>query len=234
MVLVLIVIAGPQMVACNANPDVVHREEPAHVEPVEGTDLSRIELTQKAAERIAVQTVPIREEQVVRTRTFGGRVVQAGDSALVRVSLSASDLKKVDRSQPAVVRPLEEGAAGWMAQVVDAPDPEEATRALYCLIDTTAIGLVLDQAVFVEVSMVSSGAQQKLVPYSAVLYDRHGETWVYTCPEPLVYVRAPIVVDYIDGDLAVLSQGPPAGTDVVTAGASELFGAETGIGGGGH
>lgn len=234
MVLVLIAIAGPQMVACNSNSDVGHREEPAHVEPIEGTDLSRIELTQKAAERIAVQTVPVRKEQVVRTRTFGGRVVQAGDGALIRVSLSASDLNKVDRGQPAVVRPLEEGAPGWMAQVVDAPDPEEATEALYCRIDATAIGLVLDQAVFVEVSMVSSGAQQKLVPYSAVLYDRHGETWVYTCPEPLVYVRAPIVVDYIDGDLAVLTEGPPAGTEVVTAGASELFGAETGIGGGGH
>lgn len=234
MVLVLVVIAGLQMSACNSKPDMGHKEEPAHVEPIEGTDLSRIELTQKAAERIAVQTVPVREEQVVRTRMFGGRVVPAGDGALVRVSLSASDLNKVDRSQPAVVRPLEEGAAGWMVQVVDAPDPEEATKALYCLIDTTATGVLLNQAVFVEVSMLGSGAQQKVVPYAAVLYDRHGETWTYTCPEPLVYVRAPIVVDYIDGDLAVLSEGPPAGTEVVTAGASELFGAETGIGGGGH
>ena len=74
----------------------------------------------------------------------------------------------------------------------------------------------------------------KIVPYAAVLYDLLGDTWVYSQQEHLVYVRAPIVVDYIDGDLAVLSEGPPAGTAVVTAGASDLYGAETGIGRGGH
>jgi hypothetical protein len=70
------------------------------------------------------------------------------------------------------------------------------------------------------------GTQRKVVPYSAVLYDLHGETWVYTNPEPLTFVRARISVDYIDGDLAVLSDGPPSGTAVVTVGASELYGTE--------
>jgi len=88
--------------------------------------------------------------------------------------------------------------------------------------------------VYVEVSTVSSGATPKIVPYEAVLYDLNGQAWVFTNPEPLVYVRAPVTIDYIEGDLAVLSEGPPAGTEVVTAGASELYGAETGIGGGGH
>ena len=32
------------------------------------------------------------------------------------------------------------------------------------------------------------------------------------------------------GDFAVLSQGPPLGTRVVTAGAAELFGTEFGVG----
>jgi len=39
-----------------------------------------------------------------------------------------------------------------------------------------------------------------------------------------------ISVEFIDGDRAVLSEGPPAGTEVVTDGAAELFGAELGIG----
>jgi hypothetical protein len=73
----------------------------------------------------------------------------------------------------------------------------------------------------------------KVVPYAAVIYGVHGETWVYTNPEPLVFIREPITIDYIEGDLAVLSEGPPAGTAVVTVGGSELFGAESGIGGGG-
>jgi hypothetical protein len=38
-------------------------EEPAMIEPVEGTDLSRITLTSKAAERIGVQTAVVRSEE---------------------------------------------------------------------------------------------------------------------------------------------------------------------------
>lgn len=74
------------------------------------------------------------------------------------------------------------------------------------------------------------GTQREVVPYSAVIYDLHGETWVYTNPQPLTYVRASISVDYIDGDLAVLSKGPPSGTVVVTVGAPELYGTESGVG----
>ena len=72
-----------------------------------------------------------------------------------------------------------------------------------------------------------SGAQRRVVPYAAVLYDAQGDTWVYTSPEPLTFVRNPIVVDHIDGDTAVLSDGPPSGMAVVTVGATELFGSES-------
>jgi hypothetical protein len=78
--------------------------------------------------------------------------------------------------------------------------------------------------------MVVGGAKRKVVPYAAVLYDPRGETWVYTSPEPLVFVRHRIHVEYISGDRAVLSEGPPVGTAVVTVGAAELFGAEFEIG----
>ena len=67
---------------------------------------------------------------------------------------------------------------------------------------------------------------RKVVPYSAVLYDVDGGAFVYTSPEPLTFVRAPINVDYIKGDVAVLSDGPSFGTAVVTVGSAELFGAE--------
>ena len=67
-------------------------------------------------------------------------------------------------------------------------------------------------------------------PYAAVLYDMKGNTWVYTNPEPLAYVRHAVVVESIKGDRATLKQGPPAGTAVVVIGASELYGAENGVG----
>ena len=70
---------------------------------------------------------------------------------------------------------------------------------------------------------------RRVVPYASVLYDPNGDTWAYTSPAPLTFVRQRIVVDYIVGGLAVLSDGPPLGTGVVTVAATELFGAETGI-----
>jgi len=64
------------------------------------------------------------------------------------------------------------------------------------------------------------------VPYAAIIYDSAGKTWVYTTPEPRVYVRRPITVERINGGTAVLRDGPAPGTVVVTTGAEELFGAE--------
>jgi hypothetical protein len=64
------------------------------------------------------------------------------------------------------------------------------------------------------------------IPYSAVLYDAEGDTWTYTSPEHLIFQRAPITVARIVGDTAVLSSGPPAGTEVVSVGQSELLGSE--------
>ncbi|MDQ3881145.1 MAG: hypothetical protein M3295_08745 [Chloroflexota bacterium] len=110
--------------------------EPAEVEPIEGTDRSRVTLTADAARRLDIQTEPVRESD---------------DGALV-------------------------------------------------------------------------------VPYSAVIYDASGDTWVYTNPEPLVFTRDAISVESIDGDDVLLSSGPEVGTLVVTVGAAELYGTEGDIG----
>jgi hypothetical protein len=80
----------------------------------------------------------------------------------------------------------------------------------------------------VEVRSDPSGASRTVIPYDAVLYDPTGETWTYTSPKPLVYERADINVVRIDGDSAILDQGPPVGTSVVTVGATEIWGVEYG------
>jgi hypothetical protein len=124
----------------------------ARVERVEGTDQSRVILTQQAAERLGIQTAEVRD------------VPMAAKPAAIR-----------QRRGPAAMR--------------------------------------------------------KTIPYAAVLYDEHGDTWAYTSPTPLTFIRKQIGVDYVSGDLAVLINGPPAGTRVVTIGAAELLGAELGVGG---
>jgi hypothetical protein len=70
------------------------------------------------------------------------------------------------------------------------------------------------------------GAQREVVPYAAILYDLHGQVWVYTNPTPLTFIRASVIVDHIDGDQAILWKGPPSGTTIVTVGVPELFGTE--------
>ena len=75
-----------------------------------------------------------------------------------------------------------------------------------------------------------AGKKRKVVPYGAVLYEADGKTSVYVSPAPNTYMRAPITVDFIEGDRAVLSAGPAAGTAIVTVGAAELYGTETGVG----
>ena len=69
-----------------------------------------------------------------------------------------------------------------------------------------------------------------VVPYSAVLYGLNGETWVFVNPAPLTYHRQPITIDFIEGNIAVLSRGPSPGTEVVTMGVAELYGVDTGVG----
>ncbi|HEX9246726.1 MAG TPA: hypothetical protein VGA35_11245 [bacterium] len=74
----------------------------------------------------------------------------------------------------------------------------------------------------------SGAGHETVVPYGAVYYDVHGQTWVYTNPEPLVFVRDRIAIDRIDGDRALLAEGPLPGTKVATVGVAELVGTEFG------
>ena len=68
------------------------------------------------------------------------------------------------------------------------------------------------------------------IPLAAVIYDPKGRPWTYTIAGPRTYVRKAIVIDRISGDTVLLRSGPPVGTPVVIVGASELLGAEYGVG----
>ena len=72
---------------------------------------------------------------------------------------------------------------------------------------------------------------QKAVPYSALLYDTHGKTWVYICPKTNVFVRTEVEVDFIKGSTVYLTKGPEVGTKVASVGVAELYGTETKFGG---
>jgi hypothetical protein len=73
---------------------------------------------------------------------------------------------------------------------------------------------------------IARSGRQKVVSYKALIYDPDGKTYVYTSPKPLSYLREPVEVARVRGDRVLLSDGPPAGTTVVTVGAAEVYGTE--------
>ncbi len=151
-------------------------------------------------------------------------------SVWVRVPL-VDNPSEVAQGQPARVLPLTRGydGAGMIAEPTQGPYKLNP-RTLYYAVSGSKHGLIPGNRVMVELTLAGSGDQRKIVPFSSVIYDPAGGTWVYTSPEPLEYIRHRITVDYIDGDIAVLSAGPPTDTAIVAVGAAELFGLEFGIG----
>jgi hypothetical protein len=135
------VVLGLQLTACHSPHLAHHAEHPAEVEPIAGTDVKRITLTEKAMQRLDVQTATLSEQQVSR-----------------------------------------------------------------------------------------AAVPRKVVPYAAIIYDPKGQTWIYTSPSPRTFVRHRVTLEYVEGDLAVLSDGPPAGTVVASRAVAELYGADFGVG----
>lgn len=130
-----------QLTACERPGKAATHEAPAKVEHLEGSELRRVTLTERAVERLALRTVEVREQPVSR-----------------------------------------------------------------------------------------SAAPRRVVPYSSLIYDAQGVTWVYTSPQPLSFVRQKVNVEYIEGDTVVLSDGPSSGTVVASVGVAELYGTEFGVG----
>lgn len=71
---------------------------------------------------------------------------------------------------------------------------------------------------------------QSVVPASAVMIDLHGGEWVYAALGSHRYARKRVEVQYVAANNAVLARAPSVGTNVVTTGATELFGVEFGAG----
>lgn len=82
----------------------------------------------------------------------------------------------------------------------------------------------------IQTVVVEQSEQWLVVPSDAIFVDEAGLFWLYTNPEPLVFLRHEIGVDHDDGERAFLTHGPDPGTSVVTVGVPELYGAESGIG----
>ena len=146
-------------------------------------------------------------------------------------------MRRVNRWMLAILvlaLPLGACAGGTAEAAVDQPavtveeiDGTELSRLT--LSDKAAERLGIETA---PVAEAEAAGNLTTIPYSAVMYDAAGHVWAYTNPDGRAFVRAEISVDRIEGGLAYLAAGPAVGTLVVTVGAAELWGVETGVGGG--
>ena len=137
-------------------------------------------------------------------------VLMIGALSLVIFARASAGETETSYSEPAKVEPIEGSSINRVTL------SQKAAERLG--IETAAVE---DQE--------AGGEPAKVLPYSAVLYDANGDTWTYTNPEPLVFVRHEISIDRVEGELAILSEGPEVGTKVVTVGAAELIGTEFGV-----
>jgi hypothetical protein len=237
---VAIAIVGFQFTACSTTSSTAPHEKPATVDK----DKKTVKLTEKASQRLGIQTVKVSEEQIARKRRLGAEVVgaTAGSSKTgtwARVSINSSDLNAIDRKQLAQVLPIDsddDDKNGLEAEIDDEREGisslslSDTDKYVYFKIKSDSHPLKIGERAQVELQLQVSRGARKLIPYSAVIYDVKGATWVYVNNDSLTYQRQPIKIDYIDRDIAYLLDGPASGTHVVTSGVAELYGAETGVG----
>lgn len=82
----------------------------------------------------------------------------------------------------------------------------------------------------IQTTQVTTSGTQLVVPSDAIFVDSVGAWWVYTNPEPYVFVRHAIEIEDEVDERVFLSSGPAAGTAVVTVGVAELSGVESEVG----
>jgi hypothetical protein len=150
----------------------------------------------------------------------------------VLVTLSPGEWDRLAKDKPARLLQLatrDKLDHAVLAQPSGMTPQEDAKRSMlsvYYVLPADEHGLAVNHRVRVELPMTGSDAMQKVVPYSAVYYDAKGAAWVYVSTRPLTFERRRISVERVIGELAILSEGPPAGMAVVTVGAALLYGAE--------
>jgi len=141
------------------------------------------------------------------------RRLLAQGTALVVVAVSASACTEVESA----------AVEGYEPTRLDEVRGSEFLRVTFTEEGARRAGL--------QTGAVRGSGRHTVVPYAALIYEPDGKTYVYTSPKPRTFMRAEVKVRDIRGDRAMLADGPPAGTTVVTIGAAEVYGAELDIAG---
>jgi RND family efflux transporter MFP subunit len=203
--------------------------------------LEKIRLDSEAGDAVPIPIVSPRGGYVRLQHATIGEIVPAGaplfevmdyDPIWVKVPIYAGELPAIAENEPARVAGLGDAdpADARTAEPVQAPpsaDPQAATVDLYYRLPNSDGRLRPGQRL--NVTLALRDQKENLVaPWSAVVHDIYGGTWVYVTTSPHQFVRRRVQVPFVVDNLAVLESGPAEGTQVVSVGVAELFGTEFG------
>ena len=160
--------------------------------------------------------------------------VVSQNPAWVRVPVYSGLLEDVDREQNAIVRSLGDPSTekSVPAKPIDGPllsDINSASSDLYYQIDNRTSLFRIGERVRVQLFKKSAG-QNIVVPWSAVVYDIDGGTWVYIQIAPHTFTRSRVEVSQSGQNLATITRGVSPGDKVVITAVAELYGTEFGGG----
>ncbi|MBS0261189.1 MAG: efflux RND transporter periplasmic adaptor subunit [Planctomycetes bacterium] len=151
-------------------------------------------------------------------------------SVWVKVPVYAGEIGELRLDQPARLSSLDDraGRTAQLAQPVSAPPTAQAlasTVDLYYEVENRNGELRPGQKVNVNLPL-NDEFESLVIPWSALVTDINGGTWVYESLGDHRFTRRRVQVKYVVDGTAVLANGPAVGTQVVSTGAAELFGTE--------
>ena len=152
----------------------------------------------------------------------------------VRVPVYSGDLAKINRSQNAIVKTLGNANERYItnASPIEGPplsDMNSASSDFYYKIDNSDGQFRIGMRVKVEL-MQHSQEYQLVIPFSSIVYDINGGTWLYVKKQENQFSRQRVEIANIIIDTAILRKGVSAGVEVVITAVAELYGTEFGGG----
>lgn len=209
---------------------------PAFTLEEDESDIPRITLKDSAVKRLGIKTSQVTVKKGVLSRSIGGRIVMLkgpGTDSDVHVAVPrSSETEKAGVSSVVVLSyvggEIQKTIASRDDTLADSLGEDAQGHAYYKL--QSGAGLWKDGAgVLTEFTSPEGEIEHLVVPYSSLLYDKDGGTWVYL-DEIGSYKRHPVEVAFIEGDEVFLTEGPPIDSPVVSIGAVELLGIENEVG----
>lgn len=194
-----------------------------------------VRIAEEAQVQVGTAGVNLRTAQA-RRELLGPPVLDAANQPLLwaRVPVYVGDLARL-KTEAAAQAGLLNDAPGAPAQAIRPVTAPPSANAAASTVDlfyevTNAGGAFrLGQKIGVTIALREE-EESLVVPWSAVVHDVQGGTWVYENTGAQAYSRRRVEVSRVAGSEAVLTRGVKAGARIVTAGVAELFGTEFGVG----